>query len=207
MCKDNQINSIACGEEHTLILRNNGELLVCGSNFEGEIGLGETLEKVLVPTILMKDEKIRKICCGSKFSIILKEDEVWGFGNNCDYSQMLLARAIRFCHTPRLLMKDEYIASVWCAYGSVFVLKKDGELLGWGYSYSGQLNQGSGDTASKGEPVRVMKDENIVQVAGGADHTVVLMTNGQVWGFGLSENGQLGDTKMNNIWKATKIEI
>ena len=82
--KDNQIEMICCGEQHTILLKQNNDVFVCGSNEYGQIGLGKEIKKVSIFTILMKEIEIQKIQCGANHSLILKRNcnEFITFGRN-----------------------------------------------------------------------------------------------------------------------------
>ena len=82
--KDNQIESICCGGYHSILLRQNNDVFVCGSNEHGQIGLGKAIKKVSVFTLLLKDIPINKLQCGEFHSLILKKNsnEFITFGRN-----------------------------------------------------------------------------------------------------------------------------
>ena len=71
---DNQIEMICCGVKHTILLKQNNDVFVCGSNKYGQIGLGKEIKKVSIFTILLKEIEIQKIQCGENFSLILKRN-------------------------------------------------------------------------------------------------------------------------------------
>ena len=62
--KNSSIRQIACGAYHTLILKHSGELIAFGDNEYGQLGLGDNIEKINIPTCVIKDESIQQIACG-----------------------------------------------------------------------------------------------------------------------------------------------
>ena len=44
--------------------KNNGDVLVFGSNYYGQLGLGHNNNNINVPTLLMNDTTITNIICG-----------------------------------------------------------------------------------------------------------------------------------------------
>ena len=48
---DPEIKQIICGVGHTMIYRNNGEVLVFGSNGQGQLGLGDNQNRNKARTI------------------------------------------------------------------------------------------------------------------------------------------------------------
>ena len=89
--KDNQVEMICCGDHHTILLKQNNDVFVCGGNECGQIGLGKDVEKVSIFTILIKEIEIQKIQCGQYNSLILKRNsnEFITFGQN-NKGQVLL---------------------------------------------------------------------------------------------------------------------
>jgi alpha-tubulin suppressor-like RCC1 family protein len=80
--KNERISQIACGNFHTVLLKNNEEVYVFGRNYNGQLGLGHNNDQN-VPQLLMKDENINQIACGSYHTVILKSNgNVYIFGNN-----------------------------------------------------------------------------------------------------------------------------
>ena len=58
------ITNIICSSYHTIIYKNNGDVLVFGSNVCGQLGLGHN-DNINVPTLLMNDKTIKNIICGN----------------------------------------------------------------------------------------------------------------------------------------------
>ena len=78
---DPLLKKICSGKEHSLLLRKNGELFVCGSNEEGQLGIGKD-KKEEIKFILLTSE-VEDIFCGGYHSIIYKKNkELLVFGNN-----------------------------------------------------------------------------------------------------------------------------
>ena len=73
-----------------------------------------------------------------------------------------------------------------------------------GNNESGQC--GMGDVKMLYEPHFLMKDKRIISMACGYSHSLILKRNGEVWGFGSSDEGQIG-RKKEKVKKPTKIEI
>ena len=50
-------------DTYTIIYENNGDILVFGHNYYGQLGLGHN-NNINVPTLLMNDKSIKNIICG-----------------------------------------------------------------------------------------------------------------------------------------------
>ncbi len=76
-------------------------------------------------------------------------------------------------------------------------LKADGTVWACGLNNYGQL--GDGTNTSRNTPVQVVGPDSagfltdIIAIAGGWAHTIVLKNDGTVWAFGWNSKGQLGD--------------
>ena len=70
---DPEIKQIICGIRHTIIYRNNGDILVCGHNGEGQLGLGDDKNRNK-PELLMTDPEIKQIICGSYHTMIWRNN-------------------------------------------------------------------------------------------------------------------------------------
>jgi len=70
-----------------------------------------------------------------------------------------------------------------------------------GLRRDGQL--GDGTTTAKSTPVQVMTD--VASVAAGFYHTMIVKTDGTLWGTGLNDFGQLGEGTTIN--KSTPVRV
>lgn len=87
-----------------MILNNNGELVVFGANFYGQLGEYKQLY-IREPYLLMINHEIKEIIYGGYHTIIImKNNEIFTFGNN-SYGQLGLKHRYpnenqhRFCPT------------------------------------------------------------------------------------------------------------
>ena len=79
----NDIKSVYCGNNHTLILKNDGTLWGCGYNNFGQLGLGNTSSRTKFTQITTNANDIKSVYCGNNHAIILKNDgTLWGCGHN-----------------------------------------------------------------------------------------------------------------------------
>ncbi|CAL2043031.1 unnamed protein product [Caenorhabditis brenneri] len=99
-------------------------------------------------------------------------------------------------HPARLLLSkgglhDVKVSSVSCGNFHTVLLASDRRVFTFGSNCHGQL--GVGDTLSKSSPQQVIlpSDVVVVQVAAGANHTVLRANDGSVYTFGAFGKGQL----------------
>ena len=131
LVNDPNIKNIICGDEYTIILRDNGDIIVFGSNSMGQLGLGDICE-IKVPTLLMNDPNIKTISCGSVHTIIYKNNgDVIGFGaNRLGQLYPSIKDEIKI---PTILMNDPSIKNIICKMNYTIIYKDNGDLLTCGY--------------------------------------------------------------------------
>ncbi|OUC42188.1 regulator of condensation, partial [Trichinella nativa] len=97
------------------------------------------------------------------------------------------------------------VRGVSCGQYHSLLSTGDGRVLSFGSNRHGQL--GVGDTRERRRgPVRVNLPTNlkpVVQVAAGANHSVCLTNDGQVYTFGKHDAGQLGRRSAGQFWFCT----
>lgn len=194
--KADDIISIAGGAGHTLILDKNGYVYCCGWNSKGQLGASDDTLKFTQIDIL-KGFKVIQISCGWDFSAAITEcgkQFVWG--NNAN-TQLGLSKSITCTGIPSRLQCSQKLATgfkyVSCGLRHSAIITKDGGLLVAGTGAKGQL--GIGDDFDDNNYLslsRVPEIDNVVSVASGQHHTVVLRENGTVLSWGDNKYGQLG---------------
>ncbi|WP_264902958.1 chromosome condensation regulator RCC1 [Vibrio sp. STUT-A11] len=90
-------------------------------------------------------------------------------------------------------------------------LDSTGQVWAWGDGDGGQLGLGEDDDVLSEDdvlsPQKISSLENIISVARGYDHTVVLDDLGQVYTFGENDKGQLGNNSIEDSDFPVKVEI
>lgn len=91
------------------------------------------------------------------------------------------------------------------AGGSHTVVRKaDGTMAGFGLNHSGQL--GDGTAVDRVIPTPTVDASNLwVNMTAGDFHTLALRSDGSLWGWGLNQNGQIGDK--TNLDKLAPIQV
>lgn len=66
--RDNKISLICVGGEHSLIYRQNGDLLACGRSFEGQLGGSQEKNRFF---LVKNIPNLRQISCGAYHTVLL----------------------------------------------------------------------------------------------------------------------------------------
>ncbi|XP_053305343.1 secretion-regulating guanine nucleotide exchange factor [Spea bombifrons] len=196
-----RVAKVACGWDFTIILTESGQVLSCGSNAFGQLGIPEAAMCSVPTPVQGLQEKGADIAAGLRHSLALTEN-----GQTFQWGQGLASHAQRFargkpvssfltakepCRLPGLegVRGKRVIAG---SYHSV-LLTESGELYVWGSNKHGQLLQKETFVL---QPQRVeshrFSREKIHSAWSGWTHMVVQTETGNVYSWGRSSYGQLG---------------
>ena len=184
--------AISAGFDYTYFLLSNGTVWGTGQNAYGQLGVNDTTSR-LTPVQMLNITSAVAISAGWSCTIIsLADGTVRSLGRN-DFGQLgVNDTTSRLTPVQVWGISSSAVAIVAAQVGtSSMVVLTDGTVRTFGNNSQGQL--GLGDTTSRLTPVQVLNVPNRrVQVAGGGNHTAVLLTDGTVRTFGQNNLGQLG---------------
>jgi alpha-tubulin suppressor-like RCC1 family protein len=199
-----QTDVLAIGNYSLLAVHANGTLWGSGANNDGRLGDGTTTDRSR-PTQIGSGTTWRSLSCngglagdfgagGTRFSpnpgytLALQADgSLWGWGSN-DYGRLVYAGGNR----PQLIDAGPW-ACVAAGETHGVAVRADGTLWAWGNNWGGILgNNDPGSTASYVLPVQIGTATNWASVSAGSNFTLALRTDGTLWVWGLTSDGQLG---------------
>jgi alpha-tubulin suppressor-like RCC1 family protein len=197
------IIAIAAGDNFCAALRSDGTVWAWGDNGSGQIGVGSThTQKYAVQVTLSGGAALSGIAdfaCGSSHVIALKTDgAVWSWGNNTN-GQLGNGTTTQARNPVQVKINSTNFftnAAVVAAGAShSAILKTDGSVHACGLNSSGQLSINS--TTRQLYPTQAVSSagpvlSSIVDLACGANHTLVTKNEGTVSGSGLNSSGQAG---------------
>jgi protein ATS1 len=193
-------------------------LYAFGSNGSGQLGVGHTddLSKP-APTSVAHDAahgRLTQLAAGGNHTLMLCEDgTVKATGNNLDGRCGIkdFQQTASFINVELPLHGDDrplnvrQIAATW---SSTIILCEDGYLYVCGTGNSGELGLG---TAIENAPTwnRIPSfppnGTDIIRLAASMAHIVVVLSNGEVYGWGKGRKGQLGEP-MQDVWSPRRID-
>ena len=193
------IKQVYCGNYYTIILENDGTLWGCGDNSYGQLGLGDTNNRITFTQITTNTDDIKEIYCGAYHTFILKNDgTLWSCGGN-NYGQLGLGDTTNRTTFTQVTTNADNVKSVYCGYYHTFILKNDGTLWSCGFNDYGSL--GLGDTGYRTTFTQVTTNaDDIKEVYCSFYHTIILKNDGTLWGCGYNGDGQFG---LGNIGSST----
>ncbi|KAJ5078203.1 hypothetical protein M0811_04991 [Anaeramoeba ignava] len=150
---------------HLFLLNSNQELFVCGNNYSGQLGLGESRKEEIKIKKLTKIQNIPKgkiidIQCGYAYSVMLIENEnpnpkrkfyscgffhYNGLGKN--------EFTYEFTEIKSSLFENDYILEISVGNSHTLILTSNSKLIGFGSNTYGQL--GTGNTKNQSIPIKI----------------------------------------------------
>ncbi|XP_070786972.1 retinitis pigmentosa GTPase regulator b [Enoplosus armatus] len=184
---------IACGDEHTALITENGKLFMFGSNNWGQLGLGSKVT-VNKPTCVkaLKSEKVQFVACGRNHTLICTaQGKVFASGGNSE-GQLGLGDCDERTAFQRITFFDSRGPIKMLAAGSntSAALTESGKLFMWGDNTEGQIGLGKESHASSPQEVSVGRP--ISWVSSGYYHSALVTVDGALYTFGERDSGKLG---------------
>lgn len=164
-----EIVDLAACMGHVVAVLSNGEVYGWGNGRKGQ--LGTSIDGVVQEARKIEgiDFKVSRAVCGREFTCL--------FGS-ADGGEILVLGADKAgvkSSAPATAMGWNSIGASW---GSIFILKEDGQLVSWGRDDHGQL-------APPGLP-------KLEHIAIGSEHVVAMSEDGDVLSWGWGEHGNCG---------------
>ena len=211
--------AVAAGNDHTLIVGEDGSLFACGYNSFGQLGTGDTASRFAPTRVVRLPAPVRQVATSLLHTGIVTEA-----------GDLLMCGRGRFGRlglddednrtTPTLVARavfdGEAVLMVACGLAHTAAVTEGGSIYTFGLGDYGQL--GHGNLQDKLAPRRIpaaafrpngsaeWPGERVVMVAAGDSQTVALSEAGHVftWGYGML--GQLGHGDRQNQLAPRQVE-
>ncbi|XP_030646394.1 secretion-regulating guanine nucleotide exchange factor [Chanos chanos] len=197
-----KVRYVTGGGGHTALITESGELLVCGQNHKGQLGLGHTSEVTnfqLCP--LPSQRAIQHVCCGWDFSLILTDGgQVFACGSNA-FGQLGISQTLKHSTEPTHIKSlTEPVISVAAGLRHSLAVSDAGGVYQWGTGLSSQAKRALSPQPvpphlTSKEPCLIpgLEQVNPQRVAAGSAHCVCLTGEGEVIVWGSNKHGQLSN--------------
>lgn len=144
--------SVCAGFAHTVALDHAGQAWVWGSNTNGELGLGDTVNRSS-PVKIVGGPTFVQLTGGSQMTAGLDSSgNIWSWGRN-DLGQLgvgdILSRS-----TPTLVTGGLKFSKLLAVQNNVLALDVHNQLWAWGYNFAGVV--GDGTTINRSSPTAVL---------------------------------------------------
>ncbi|SHG14147.1 RCC1 domain-containing protein [Chryseobacterium vrystaatense] len=193
--------SISSGGEYSLGIKADGTLWAWGSNSNGQLGDGTTVDRK-VPIQIGTGNNWLKIDTKDYYTVAIKTDgTLWTWGKN--HNGQLGDGTEVDKYIPTQIGTATNWQSMSAGSNHTLAIKTDGTLWGWGGNFYGQL--GNGTTIDTTVPTQIGTATNWQSITSGIFHTVAIKTDGTLWAWGNNVYGQLGDGTTTNKKVPTQI--
>jgi hypothetical protein len=202
------VKQLSCGNNHTMVLTNDGILYSFGCNEYGQLGDG-TLVNRRYPIKFIINDRIKSVACGGDHTLILMDDSsgtVYSFGSN-EFSQLGINASpdlleVNFSQIPIKILDG--ISHISAGESHSVVITKNGTLLGWGDNQLSQLGFIYPLIVKTPTKLTYSNGEDIVgvsQVSCGNSHTLIILSQyDTIVSFGNNIYGQLGNSGSNDVF-------
>jgi alpha-tubulin suppressor-like RCC1 family protein len=200
------VKEVCTGGEWGAALLENGQVETWGGNESGQQGIGTRGPYKTKPGVIPGLTAVEVACNGEHAAARLADGSVrlWGSsldGQECDGHEGK-DPATKKPYAQTKPWNPGVAGAVQVAIGGAdtLILLRDGSVLGCGENHKGQL--GDGTTVNKPTLTRMQAPPvREVSVGGSAtvgEHTILVGTDGAVYGLGLNNFGQIGDGTVEN---------
>ena len=174
-----------------------------GGNFLGQLGDGTTNSRTLPGTVdksgVLAGKQITAIAGGQLHTLALSsQGKVYAWGAN--FNGQLGTGTTTSSNSAVVTdmtgaLAGKTVAAISAANSQSFALTTEGRVYAWGYGGSGQL--GTGAFSGSTTPIEidmsgVLAGKTITQISAGANHAVVIASDGQAYCWGTNGSGQIG---------------
>lgn len=191
--------SISGGLSHSVAALDDGTVWAWGDNSQRQIGddSGAFMRRTPVQVSSASGmAPIETVKAGGEHTLAIGDDgSLWIWGSNTS-GQIGNGTKLRQ-PTPQRRQLDGPVADAAGGANHSVALLADGTVQTWGLNDSGQLGIGS-SAYEFTQPQAVASISDAVSVGSGIDHSLVVLSDATVVGFGRNGNGQLGDGTARN---------
>ena len=198
-------------------------LFAFGSNGKGQLGIGNTKDQDTPQRCIFRfgnDESPGtpiKISSGGNHTLVLFDSgRLFSAGSNdvgqagsktVPFSQSYPADQSTYFTEVFLEAKPQKIKACTATWEASIIVTEDDEIYSFGSGPNGEIGTGDNNSLRPQKLVGFLPpDSNIVDVASGVRHVVVVLSNGQVYGWGNGRKGQLGQSKKGAVRTPQLIE-
>nr|XP_022904627.1 regulator of chromosome condensation-like [Onthophagus taurus] len=220
------IIKIASGSDHIVFLTNHGEVFTCGCAEQGQLGrlperssgrnarsgIGkDQIAKLLVPHIINLKPHLKlhfeDIWAGhyATFAKVADKNDVYSFGLN-NYHQIGAQPNVQYNPTKSEVFSKYKWLSICCGQHHTIALDVDGQVYTIGRKEYGRLGLGENCEESI-ELVKIpsIKDK-VICIGTGSATSFAVTEKGDLYGWGMGNNGQLGTGKEDDSFAPILIE-
>ncbi|XP_020204702.1 ultraviolet-B receptor UVR8 isoform X1 [Cajanus cajan] len=201
---------VSAGASHSVALLSGNVVCSWGRGEDGQLGHGDTDDRLL-PTKLsaLDGQDIICVTCGADHTMACsefgKDVYSWGWGDfgrlgHGDHSDMLIPHPIK-------ALQGLKIQQIACGDSHCLAVTMDRHMLSWGRNQNGQLGLGTIEDSLLPQKIQKFEGIPIKMVAAGAEHSVAITEDGNLYGWGWGRYGNLGLGDRNDRLLPEKVTV
>ncbi len=196
---DTDWKKISAGYYHVLALKDDGTLWGWGSNFYGQLGLNDTIDRSS-PVQIGTGNDWKDIAGATNASLAIKNNgTLWSWGQNGDgvlgQNQPPLAGNYMIS-SPVQVGTQTYWDKIYSIGNNAYAITATNGLFAWGSNGSGIL--GDRTVIPRSSPVQIGTLQNWREIASDGSTTHAVKTDNTLWGWGSNGIGRIGDNTVIN---------
>ena len=168
-----------------------GSLWGWGDNSYGEVGEGTAMRQPTPTNVTtLAGVPVKDVDPSFQATTVLTEaGAVWTWGRGSNLGD---GNTVRRQPTPVPALDGVVVDEIATGEAHSLARTIDGRVFTWGYNSNGQI--GDGTTAMRPLPTDItgFSSAPVIAVAAGRSHSFALTTDGELFGFGNNQSGQLG---------------
>ncbi|XP_023406574.2 secretion-regulating guanine nucleotide exchange factor isoform X4 [Loxodonta africana] len=211
------IQQVACGWDFTIILTESGQVLSCGSNLFGQLGVPHGPQRCVVPQVIeLLREEVVCVAAGLRHALAATASGIvfqWGTGLASSGRRLCPGQTLPLFLTAKepsrvTGLETSKVRCVLAGSDHSASLTDAGELYVWGSNKHGQLSaQAAFLPVPQKIEVHCFQNEKVTAVWSGWTHLVAQTETGKVFTWGRADYGQLGrKLEAHEGWKQEKQE-
>ncbi|KAH7566932.1 hypothetical protein JRO89_XS08G0255600 [Xanthoceras sorbifolium] len=186
---------ISAGASHSVALLSGNIVCSWGRGEDGQLGHGDAEDR-LSPTQLsaLDGHEIVSLTCGADHTTAFSESRMevysWGWG---DFGRLGHGNSSDlFTPQPIKALQGLRIKQIACGDSHCLAVTMEGEVQSWGRNQNGQLGLGTTVDSLVPQKIQAFQGVSIKMVSAGAEHTVAVTEDGDLYGWGWGRYGNLG---------------
>ncbi|XP_045871984.1 secretion-regulating guanine nucleotide exchange factor isoform X5 [Meles meles] len=225
------ILQVACGWDFTIILTESGQVLSCGSNCFGQLGVPHGPRRCVVPQAIeqLLREKVVCIAAGLRHALAATASGVvfqWGTGLASSGRRLCPGQTLPPFLTARepsrvTGLENSKVTCVLAGSDHSASLTETGKVFTWGRADYGQLgrklashedwklqNQDPSFPRSgprKSVPSPLHRLTGVAEISCGSEHNLAVI-GGTCYSWGWNEHGMCGDGSEDNVWAPKPVQ-
>lgn len=182
------IQSVSCGQNHSLFLSSNGIVYACGNGFYGQLGLDVGIDYfVPMPIQKLADYRIVQIACGETFSLFVSDQNELFVSGMLEVDEDVYMQNRATFSVPHRIPFPEEIKRIAAGTRFALLLTVSGQVYQWG------PDPQHPDSPSRPVCIESLSDKLITDITCGMLHCVAYSSvTGQAYAWGSNDSGELG---------------